>query len=301
MPKVTKKGRPKTTVKSANPKRPVKLISVWQLSKKGLITIRQHKQLFGGIILINGILTVILVQGLASTNVGSLKAQFDQAFSGHFGQLASSLSVFAILIGSSGNGSSGTAGAYQFFLTLITSLAIIWTLRQVQNGTLVRIRDSYYKGIYPLVPFVLVLIVIGLQLLPLLIGAALYNLVMTNGIAVMVIEKIIWALLFFALALLSLYMLSSSLFALYIVTLPDMTPIKALRSARGLVRNRRWSVLRKILFLPLALLIGAAIIMLPAIIWLAAIAPWIFFLLTMFGLVVVHSYMYSLYRELLNE
>ncbi len=54
-------------------------------------------------------------------------------------------------------------------------------------------------------------------------------------------------MIFFLLAMLTLIYVKSSLFALYIVTLPDMTPMKALRSARELARYRRWTVLRKIL------------------------------------------------------
>lgn len=77
--------------------------------------------------------------------------------------------------------------------------------------------------------------------------------------------------------------------------------MKALRSARELVRYRRWTVLRKILFLPVVLLVAAAVVMVPIIIWLTPLAQWIFFLLTMFALVAVHAYMYNLYRELLNE
>jgi hypothetical protein len=143
--------------------------------------------------------------------------------------------------------------------------------------------------------------VVGLQLIPLLVGSTLYAVVTTNGIAVTVIEKLIWLFVFGVLALWTLYMLSSSLFALYIVTLPDMTPLKALRSARELVRHRRWTVLRKILWLPLALLLIAAVLMVPIIIWLTPLAQWLFFVLTMFVLVAVHGYMYTLYRELLNE
>jgi hypothetical protein len=171
----------------------------------------------------------------------------------------------------------------------------------VLAGSKARVRDTYYRGMYPLVPFILVLMVIALQLVPLLVGSTVYSLVINNGIAVLFIEKLLWALLYALLALLSLYMISSSLFALYIVTLPDMTPLKALRSARELVRYRRWTVLRKVLCLPLILLVAAAIIMLPIIVWLTPLAKWIFFLLTMSSLVAVHAYMYTLYRELLNE
>ncbi len=283
-------------------KHPIKLPNVWRLTKASAKLLWQHKRLFIGITLVYGLLNLILVQGLAgSTDVGTLKQGLSQVFTGHFGSLASSLSVFAVLVGSSGNGSSPTAGAYQLFLALITSLAVIWALRQVLAGTAVRVRDAYYRGMYPLIPFILVLIVVGLQLIPLLIGSSIYSLVINNGIAVFFVEKLVWALLYGLLALLSLYMISSSLFALYIVTLPDMTPLKALRSARELVRYRRWTILRKILCLPIILLILAAVIMLPIIIWLTALAQWIFFLLTMSGLVAVHTYMYMLYRELLNE
>ena len=41
--------------------------------------------------------------------------------------------------------------------------------------------------------------------------------------------------------------------------------------------------------------------MVPIIIVLTPLAQWVFFLLTMFTLVAIHAYMYTLYRELLNE
>lgn len=281
---------------------PRKLPNVWRLSRRAADTLWQRRKLFFGITLVYGLLNLLLVQGLAAgTDIKGLKDELNDIFTGQFGSLASSLSIFALLVGSAGNGSSETAGAYQFFLGLIASLAIIWALRQVLANNPVRIRDAYYRGMYPLVPFILVLLMVGLQFIPLLIGSTLYSIVMTNGIAVYAIEKILWAAAFGGLALLSLYLISSSLFALYIVTLPDMTPMKALRSARQLVKGQRWTVMRKIVGLPVILLVAAAVVMVPIIIWLTPLTQWIFFVLTMFGLAAVHTYMYTLYRELLNE
>jgi hypothetical protein len=283
-------------------KHPVKLPNVWRLTKTAAMTLWVHRRLFIGITLVYGVLNLILVQGFGnSTDVANLKSELSQVFTGNFGSLASSLSIFVVLIGGSGNSSSQTAGAYQLFLGLITSLAIIWALRQVLAGAKLRVRDAYYRGMYPLVPFILVLLIIGVQFLPLLIGSLLYGTVTSNGIAVYFAEKFIWAVLYGLLALLSIYMVSSSIFALYIVTLPDMTPLKALRSARELVRYRRWTVLRKVLCMPVILLIIAALIMLPIIIWLTPLTQWVFFLLTMSALVGAHAYVYTLYRELLNE
>ena len=283
-------------------KHTAKLPSAWKLAERAVRHIWQHKRLFIAITVVYGLLNLLLVRGLSNTNdISTLKTQLNQYFTGDFASLASGLTVFVTLLGSSGNGSSNTAGAYQFFLLLLASLAIIWALRQTAAGISIRMRDAYYRGMYPVVPFILVLVVIGLQLLPMLIGLSLYTLVVSNGIAVLGIEKLTWGLLALALTILSLYLICSSIFALYIVTLPDMTPLKALRSARDLVRYRRWVLLRKLLFLPLILIVVAAIIMLPIIFWLTPLAQWVFFVLTMFAVLAVNAYMYTLYRELLHD
>lgn len=278
---------------------PVKLPSAWWLTKHTVRTLWQHKKLFLGITAVYAILNLIFVQGFSNmSNLSALKTSLHSAFGGN--AVTSGLTLFGVLISSSGS-NTGSAGGYQLFLLLMASLAAIWALREVLAGSRIRVRDAYYRGMYPLVPFMLVLAVMCLQLIPLAIGAAVYNVVITNGIAVYTIEKLLWALLFGLLALLSLYMISSSVFALYIVTLPDMTPRRALRSARELVRNRRWTVLRKVLVLPVILLIVATAIMVPIILVLTPIAQWVFYVLTMFAVVVIHAYLYGLYRELLHE
>jgi hypothetical protein len=279
-----------------------RLPSAWSLTMSAAETFWQYKRIFIYITLIYGLLNLILVQGLASSSdVGNLKNDLDKLFSGNISSLGSSLGVFVLLVGSAGNGTSQTAGAYQLFLALMTSLAVIWTLRQLFQGSKLRVRDAYYRGMYPLIPFILVLIIIGIQLLPLAIGSSIFTIVLSNGIAVNFIEKAIFALIFAGLAFASIYLICSSIFALYIVTLPDMTPLKSLRSARQLVRKKRLIVLRKLLFLPLALLVVAAIVMMPIILWLTALAQSIFFILTMLALVAAHTYLYTLYRVLLNE
>lgn len=278
-----------------------KLASVWRLTGQTAQLFWRYKKAFIGITLIYGLLNLVLAQGLGGTDVSSLKTQLGDVFTGNFGVVSSSLVIFGSLVGSAGNSSNPTAGAYQLFLALIASLAVIWALRQTVAGVKFRTRDAFYRGMYPLVPFVLVFLVVCIQLLPMAIGSTVYNLVVSQGIAVSALEKIVWGMVFASLSLATLYMISSSLFALYIVTLPDMTPMKALRSARELVRGRRWTVLRKILYLPVILMVAAVLIMLPFIALLTVLAAYVFFILTMFGLVAVHGYMYSLYRELLNE
>ncbi|MDZ7744762.1 MAG: hypothetical protein U5K77_03345 [Candidatus Saccharibacteria bacterium] len=275
------------------------LPSSLKLLKWSLAHILAHKKVFIGITAVYLLLTVVFVKGFGvGGDVTELRGVVDELLAGS-GRLFTGLTLYGLLVGSTGNASSGIAGLYQTILLIMVSLALIWALRQTYAKEPIRIRDAFYKGMYPLVPFILVLAVVGLQLLPAIIGGAFYSIVVSGGLAVTGAEQVIWLLVLGLLILLSLYMVSSSLFALYIVTLPDMTPMSALRSARELVRYRRWSLMRKIMVLPFILLISAAVIMVPLLLTVTLIAEYIFFIGTMFALAVVHSYMYTLYRELL--
>jgi hypothetical protein len=280
-----------------------KLSGSFRLFAHALVVLKKNWKLFGGIVLVYGVLSMLFVRGFSSgLHLGEVKGTFDGLFNhGTMGDLSSSAALFGVLLGSAGAGGSEVGGVYQTVLMLVVSLALIWALRQVNSTTAKKpsIKQAFYKSMHPLIPFLLVLIVVAIKLLPLLIGATVYGAVVNNGLAVDFAQKAIWGLGFFALAVWSIYMATSSLLALYIVTLPDMTPMKALRSARELLRYRRWTVMRKVVFLPITILVLAAIIMIPLIMFLTPAAEWIFFGLSMLGLAIVHSYMYSLYRELL--
>ena|ERR1700733_2161241 len=87
---------------------------------------------FLGIVLIYGIFNLILVRGFSgNADLTHIKSTLDQALHGNGSQAASGGLLFVYLLGSAGNSASATAGAYQLLLTLITSMALIWTLREV--------------------------------------------------------------------------------------------------------------------------------------------------------------------------
>lgn len=277
-----------------------KLPGVFRLFGRSLATLWRNPKVFLGIIAVYGLLNVILVYGFTAVgDVSEIKKELDNIFTGNWAQLATGATLFLQILGSAGNEGNPAAGAYQLMLLLLVSLALIWTLRQVYSGNKVRIRDSFYLGMAPLVQFLLVLFVVTLQLLPAFLGAFIFSQVTSAGVVVSGAEYVLWGTIFFILALVSLYMLSSSLFALYIVSLPDMTPLRALRSARELVRYRRWVVMRKIIFLPVALIVLAALIVIPLVIFVTPLATWAFFAFNMVAIAIIHSYMYALYRSLL--
>jgi hypothetical protein len=260
-----------------------------------------NKKLFGGIVIIYGVLDVILVRGFSnSSNLASFKSTLDHTFTGSAGKLTTTVLTFGYLFAGSGGGGSGAqSGVYQSILLIICSLALIWSLRQLATGSAVRVRDSFYHGMYPLIPFFLLVLLMGVQLLPFAIGGGLYSTVIAGGIAVHVWEKAFWLALFIGLSLWSLYMITSTVFALYIVTLPDMTPLRAYRSAKQLVYGRRLLIWRKIIFLPAVLVLLAAILGVPLLFIAAPVAIWIFFVLGIVALPILHGYLYNLYRGML--
>ena len=275
-----------------------KLPGSFRLMISSLKVIRDNWKLFLGIVVVYGLVSLLLGQSLSSGTISQAKASLDGPKGSSLEGLLSSAVVFASMSNAIDSSSSGVPGAYQVILIITASLAIIWALRQVYAKSKVRIRDAYYRGMYPLVPFTLLMLLIIVQLLPIIVGLALYGLV-KNGVGAPGFEMILWAILVFLLIVWSLYMLTASLVSLYIVCLPDMAPMAAFKSARELVKGRRWTIMRKVIFLPFFLFIAEGIIIIPIIFLATPLAQLALFLVAMADLVVINSYMYRLYRELL--
>lgn len=283
----------------SNKKYQVAVPSAWSIFKQSNRHLRDHKKLFAIISVIYLGLTMLLVRGFhLTTDLGLAKQAFDELLNGAGNGITSSLAVFGYLIGTN-SPNSEVASVYQTVLLILFSLVTIWALRQTHAKEKISVKDAFYKSSYPLVQFVIVLVVIGLQFIPFILGNFLFSATVGSDIANTVPQKIFWSIGSFLLVLWTIYLISSSLFAMYIVTLPDMTPLQALRSAKMLVKYRRWSIIRKIIFLPFILTVIMAVIMLPTIMFLTPISEVVFLVLVTSVLVVSHSYMYSLYRELL--
>ncbi len=293
-----------TTYKSFQLQRRVKstgptLPSAFRLLRQAIGILKRNWKIFAIILLVYGVVDFVVVQGFsAGHDYTSAKQTLKGLFSGSSADVASGTALFLYMLGSTAQPASTAAGPYQFMWIMISSLAFIWTLRQVYAHNRVRARDAFYRGMYPLIPFVLVLAVVALELVPAILGGVIFS-VVSGGVASTEIERVMWALVFGLLILLSVYLLVSSIFALYIICLPDMTPIKALSASRQLAFSRRWAVLRKVIFLPAVLLIVGGLIMVPVILFVPVIASWLFFGLTLAALPVLHSYYYALYRSLL--
>lgn len=272
--------------------------SSWAILRHAVKLIIEHRRQLLGVAGIYGLLS-LLFQGEGLFSVNNLTSlgggQPNQTVAQ---SVANALAAFA----GGGNGTAnGAASVMQFVLMIIVSLVLIWTLRQIYSKTPFRVKEAYYKGPAGFVPFLLVLVILAFQLMPLIIGSTLYQIMVTNNIAINGLERGLTAVIAIALTVPSIYWLASSIFALYIVTLPDMTPLIALRSAKELVKGRRLLVFRKLVLLPFALGIITMILLVPVIFFVPVLSAPLFFATTTVTFLLMHTYMYTLYRELLGE
>lgn len=258
---------------------------------RSFVVIKRFWKPLLGIVLVYSILNLIFVSDVIE-NIANAVKDIDnkKSFSDALGGFSS--------IYSRSNGAS--TSAVQSILLILESLVIIWALRHLFASEKVSVKSAYYKAMTPFVPFFLIILVILIQLLPITLGAGALSLIFSTLFIGSGLISALLILVFTLLAGWSLYMISSSLFALYIVTLSDMEPMRALRSAKNLVRFRRWSVARKILFLPIFVLLLIAVIIIPLIMYASFLVTPVFFALTMLSILFVHTYLYNLYRGLLG-
>jgi len=275
---------------------PHRVPSALKLFRQAVVLLWNHRALFLGISLIYALLSLILVQSSSGAlNISDLHSSFKNS-SDH---LANGVLTLAWLLGGSDSSTQdASTGIYSTLLFILITLAIVWSLRQIALGKKIRIRDGFYNGMYPLVPVFLVVFVGLLQLIPAIIGTGLYDVMVSYGYANGWL-RIVWAVPALALVFLSIYLVTATILGAYIAMLPDMTPLAALRASRQLVKGRRWLVIRKLIFLPVALLIVTGVLLIPVLLTVPLVAPWELFLVSILYVPIIHSYMYGLYRELL--
>lgn len=281
-------------------KSPKQLPKISQLIKHPSKLIFANKKIFLGLAFFYSLISFIFINGFGSSfDLRSFQEQLNDFFGKNTKNLETSYLSFTHLLGNLNKSASDTTSTYQLFLGLFLVLAVIWLCRKIIAGEKTSVKEAFYKGMYPIIPFILVIFVISIQLIPLSIGSFLVTTVFGNGLAVTAIEKGLWLIAFGLFALLSLYMITSSIFALFIVTLNDITPLQALRSARELVLHRRLGVFARLVILPLLIFIVLAVIFMPMVVFLPVIAEPVFLFIASFSIIFSITYLYNFYRALL--
>ena len=214
---------------------------------------------------------LVLVKGFNGfgLDVVGLKAGIASVSDGYIRFLLSLLTVYSSLVGSVGKAENDAANFFQISLLVISSLAFIWLLRKLHGrDTDVGVKQAFYMGLQPLVPFLLVLVIMLFQLLPAGFGGLLLSTAQSGGAIGGQPEIMALSLVALLCMVLSMYLLTGSFFALYIVTLPGTEPVVAVRSSLHLLRVHRWQIVWRLFVFGLALLVIGFALTSPFILWL---------------------------------
>lgn len=281
-------------------------------------TIWRHKTIFLLLALIYAVLYAVLVgiqsQETYTTLSDLLKETSGDAFSGNWGAIGQA-GLLLVTVASSGVSTEATESQQIFsvFIFLLIWLTTVWLLRNLLAGHKVKLRDGLYSSGAPLFATVVITLVIAIQLIPVAVAFIAYNAATTTGL----IEAGGAAAMLFwigagLLALLSLYWVTSSLFAMIIITLPGMYPYRAIRTAGDMVLGRRIKILLRWLWMGLMIILAWAVIMIPMILldmgvkslwpaieWLP-IVPVTALLMAAASTVWMSAYVYLLYRKVVD-
>lgn len=271
--------------------------SVGELVKKMVQFLWQHKKVFLSIALIHILFYIVFIRSPLATDMSNVQTTIDAVLGEEShktpGGVAATLGT---VLSTTGNSENQVVGAVSI---LLMSLVYIWAIRELHTKTHIKARDAYYQAMAPILSGALVCLVLSMQLIPFAVAALVYNIARTGGLFATGFEDLSFFLIAVFAGLLSLYWIVSTIIALYIVTLPGMYPMTALRSAKKLVQFQRFTIFKRIFSLPLVLgvfyllALGIVIFLVPERAFL--VAEVMQFIL----LPIIHTYMYKLYRSLI--
>ena len=185
-------------------------------------------------------------------------------------------------------------------LIVLFSLIYIWAIRALSMGKKIRARDAMYNGTTNLLPFMFMIAVLAIQLLPLTLATVAYNMGDNGLIFIYWYERTAALVSLGLIALLTLYFASNSIMALYACTIQGVYPIPVMRSTRDLVRFQRLRIL-------VNMVVGIAImfflylcLLLIIVTYAPKLTSWMLDLFNILSLPIIHTYLYKMYRSMLQ-
>jgi len=299
--------------------RSLKLPGYFALSFEVLKTLQANRKTFILLALFYAIFSFALV-GIASQDsytalTDELKRSGTQVFQGDFAQVGQAgLLLVTVVTGSSVQTLQLQQQVFIVLLGLLAWLTTVWLLRNSMAGHKVKLRDGLYNAGSPILSTFFVFCIMVIQLLPIAlaiigyVAASQSQLISGGGIA----AATFWTAAA-GLGVLSIYLITSTLIAMVVVTQPGMYPFKALRIAGDLVTGRRIRILLRWLWMLLGVAVTWFAVMIPFILldsvikstwpvvqWLPII-PIALLLLSAATIVWIASYVYILYRKVLAD
>lgn len=276
-----------------------KLPSIWNLLGGAYRTLIDNWKIFGAVSLIYAGLYVLLVRSGTAVNVSESRELVGELLGSEASGAIETFTVAGAVLASASQSGEAGQSLYGTLLVIVFSLVQIWMLRRLAAGKKFKLRDAFYRSQTALIPFILLLLLITIQLLPFVLGGMLYATVQAQNIVVNAWEGALFAAIWLGLSALSGWWLANSLMAAYAVTLPGMYPLAALKATAKSIKHKRWAVLGRVLFLLAA--VGALFLLM--LLFTVSVVPGLnLWPIDLFGVVIlpfVHAYLYQLYRSLI--
>lgn len=199
------------------------------------------------------------------------------------------------------------------FISLYVWLTVIWLLRNIIGGKKVKLRDGLYNAGAPILPTLMMFMIVLVQLIPvalaIIVSSAAFQSGLIAGGGAAMFATIAIALMI----TLSMYWIISTVFALIIITLPGMYPLRAMAIAGDLVVGRRLRLMLRVLWMFLVVACWWVVVMIPVILfdnwikdifeqttWLP-IVPVVILVMSMFTVIWSATYIYLLYRKMVDD
>ncbi len=281
-------------------------------------TLWQNRRTFIALILVCVFMMVIMGLLASQDTFNELRVVLDstsnQALDGNWGEAGKAALLFASSVsGSFSNELSEVQQVYFVITIFLFWLTTIWLLRNILAGHKVKMRQGLYNSGAPIFATLIVAILLVVQILPLALVVIAYSSAVSTGLLSGGIES----MLFFSAAglvtVMSLYFATSTLFGLVIITLPGMSPSLAIKTAGDLVIGRRLRLLARMLWLVMLTGFSWLAILIPLIMldswskrtwefmgWVPVL-PVLIAVLTSVTVVWVSSYIYLLYRKVIED
>lgn len=277
-----------------------------------------NRKLFLGLALVYAALTLVAVgissQDAYSSLTSSLQEAGAEIAGGDISQLGQAGLVFLAIMT---NGLSGAPNESQqtlaAMLVLLVWLTTVWLLRNSLAGHKIKLRDGLYNAGAPIVSTFLVAVVLVLQAIPVGIAVIGYSAASATGVLDGGVEAMLFWIAAGMLTVLSLYLMSGTFFSMIVASLPGMYPMRALKTGGDLVVGRRIRIIARLLWMLLCVLIGWALVAIPFILfdaWIKGVWPqveWlpiipvVILILSVGSVIWMASYIYLLYRKVVDD
>lgn len=298
--------------------RSLKLPGYWSFTNEVWRYIWRRKKTFLLLVLLYALITGLFV-GVTSQETyaelsETLKESGGQFFSGAWWEIGHAGILLATGITSSlSSNPTDSERVIAIVAGLLMWLTTVWLLRVFMAGKKPRLRDALYSAGAPIVGTFCLLVVLFIQLIPLALAVLAFSAASTTGFIFEGVESMVFWVVEILLITVAFYWLASTFFALVIVTLPGMYPLRALKNAGDIVIGRRLRIFQRFIWLFAVTFVAWVVLLLPIILldaWLKSIWPaisWVplvplcFLAMASLSVLWMASYTYMLYRKVVDD